>query len=358
MGQPVEQPEDILAIKLSKGGPFKRTTMVNEGQPWEISVTLTQENEDPHLTVQNDRTLDSYDANDNVQVEIHADDDDYADDSELENTSDHEPTGSSDSESTSSDSRDSGSESDQSYPSVKISKRTQKNLRECKRNLEVMGIDSEEEELMSNPRVQKLMHKILTHQTEDSRPKTGNKKGDKSRPTTANVRDGFKGIKSPSDMTLYAPALCLMSTPPKGATKTQPIRGNSNEHGTVVPHEPAINHISQFVEQMRSQQDAQDATPTNSHEGSWARSSSQSHHGDRAATPGPSREAHESRGDDSAQWKGDHLLIQAEQFKASVTPPQGMPKNMSVNFEELIRSVMENDDDQFFHLTCHVDGAL
>ena len=113
VGPSVGQPEDIPANKSSKGGPFKRTTMVNEGQPREISVTLTQEKEVPQLTVQNDRTLDSYDANDNVQVEIHADDDDYADDSELENAS-NQPTGSSDSESTSSDSGDSGLESDQS----------------------------------------------------------------------------------------------------------------------------------------------------------------------------------------------------------------------------------------------------
>ena len=40
-------------------------------------------------------------------------------------------------------------------------------------------------------------------------------------------------------------------------------------------------------------------------------------------------------------------------------PPQGKQNNVStINFEELIQSVMENDDDQFFHLTCHVDGVL
>ena len=175
----------------------------------------------------------------------------------------------------------------------------------CKKKLEEMGIDSEEEELLSNPRVQKLMHKILTCQTEDSRSKSGNKKGDKPRPVAVSAREGFKGIKSPSDTMLYVPALRLMSTPPKDAAKVQPTQGKSSEHGAIVPPEPTINCISQFVEQMKLQQDTQDATPTNSQEGSRARSTSRSHHGDHAATPGPSHEACESCGDDSGQRKGD-----------------------------------------------------
>ena len=42
----------------------------------------------------------------------------------------------------------------------------------------------------------------------------------------------------------------------------------------------------------------------------------------------------------------EKIVVQAEQFKASIAPPKGMDKSLS------------ETDDNFFHITCHVDPSL
>ena len=48
------------------------------------------------------------------------------------------------------------------------------------------------------------------------------------------------------------------------------------------------------------------------------------------------------------------MVIDAEQFKAAVAKPTGM----SQEIEQIIKSIYDNQDDNFFHLTCHVDTSL
>ena len=51
----------------------------------------------------------------------------------------------------------------------------------------------------------------------------------------------------------------------------------------------------------------------------------------------------------------DQMILQAKQFKAAVTPPKGNPflENDSLNIEhisQLLKNLMENNDDEFFIL--------
>ena len=58
----------------------------------------------------------------------------------------------------------------------------------------------------------------------------------------------------------------------------------------------------------------------------------------------------------------DKLTLDAERYKASVEKPKGTsiidPNFNSLNLNELKRWVLQNEDDEFFHLTCHVDPSL
>ena len=112
-------------------------------------------------------------------------------------------------------------------------------------------------------------------------------------------------MKSPSDTTLYKPALAI---------------GKGNED--------LINRISNFVDGMRLESDADHhRLPLNRGNGDTAQS-----------------KEHESHKlDDSAT----RAIIQAEQFKAQLTPPAG---NNAIHDHD-------NDDD-FFHVSCHIDEVL
>ena len=61
--------------------------------------------------------------------------------------------------------------------------------------------------------------------------------------------------------------------------------------------------------------------------------------------------------------KADELLIGAEQFKATVAQPKGNPHVFEQfvhdhDLTKFIELLLDNDDYQFFHLTCHVDDGL
>ena len=57
-------------------------------------------------------------------------------------------------------------------------------------------------------------------------------------------------------------------------------------------------------------------------------------------------------------------MVQAEQFKAAVEQPKGMfTPNLDQfvlkqDLEQFLRTLVDNEDDEFFHLTCHVDLPL
>ena len=63
---------------------------------------------------------------------------------------------------------------------------------------------------------------------------------------------------------------------------------------------------------------------------------------------------------DEANQLAGNLILGAEQHKAVVAAPRG--KSDAINFANFPQSqcmpVLDGDDDDFFHLTCHVEPAL
>ena len=55
---------------------------------------------------------------------------------------------------------------------------------------------------------------------------------------------------------------------------------------------------------------------------------------------------------------GDELVIGAEKFKATVAPPKtGMELDVDKIISQ-IRASLTDVDDEFFHITCHIDPQL
>ena len=71
---------------------------------------------------------------------------------------------------------------------------------------------------------------------------------------------------------------------------------------------------------------------------------------------------------DEARDIADRMILDAEKFKASVSAPQGRGEiqvnreainaHPEVDFNNFIQSLINNQDDEFFHMTCHVEESL
>ena len=56
--------------------------------------------------------------------------------------------------------------------------------------------------------------------------------------------------------------------------------------------------------------------------------------------------------------ESDQLLIEVEKFKAAVAKPTGRDRSYDFDLTELKNWLIQNDDDNFFHLTCHIEPIL
>ena len=122
--------------------------------------------------------------------------------------------------------------------------------------------------------------------------------------------------KSPSDTTLYKPGL-------------------NKESGTTP--QDVINKISNFVEEIRIGTSKQASPSNTTHRSDKAKS--------RVNEPSSSRR-------DEAKDNADEVVLNAEHLKEKIQPPKGK----SINYQKFIQSV--DDDDEFFHVTCHIDDNL
>ena len=274
--------------------------------------------------------------------------------------------------------------------------------------------ESDEEYVMNNPSLRKLFNKLLdewikqaSEKGESSSSKlltslSPTRKGmDKSTPknlkkipTYRTAKD--KVVKSPSDTTIYAPALALRQNTNKPrinavdmvgriwADETIPvnnqtqrlvgdnvsrfiIQGNQGRDGTAtlsnadlqVNQELAINEISDFVETLQMEHD------TNQQDQQVQRQSEVT-----------------ILGHDDARRKNERAIIEAEKFHASIAVPPGQSNNQIC---QILKDLLDNSelgnnldnvlpklnlslpapnlgegisDDDFFHLICHVDGSL
>ena len=155
-------------------------------------------------------------------------------------------------------------------------------------------------------------------------------------------------VKSPSDTTIYAPAL-------------KKLVGNTVNEG-----DHLIERISNFVEEIRLETASREQTPKRA---SGRDLQQQRDVWDcKAGTSDQSGDVMvDNDAPEGSQHEADSLIIEAEQYKAAVEPPvagmndvvQISQANESAKQIDKIPSQPDwGDDDDYFHLTCHVDGTL
>ena len=161
----------------------------------------------------------------------------------------------------------------------------------------------------------------------DSGQQTGGRElPNKGKSAKQNVNQGKDGqmaqIKSPSDTTIYKPAF-------------RTAMENTND---------AITKISNFVDGMRL--DAEKGR----HNQSPATKTS------RWEAP---RAVSEAKGHPRAKEAAKNVILDAEQFRAQIQQPRGGCPNIiqtHVDANHFTRGL--DDDDQFFHVTCHIELSL
>ena len=139
-------------------------------------------------------------------------------------------------------------------------------------------------------------------------------------------------LKSPSDVTLYAPALkrdCTVACSP-----TLVNLGRARVVNDYISEIAARDHSRSRERSVGTHADSDDERP-----------------------PAGRRQAEEQINE--GRRLADRFILEAEQFKASVQPPKGNGHSTDLNtFGDFMRFLADNQDDDFFHLTCHLEEAL
>ena len=142
------------------------------------------------------------------------------------------------------------------------------------------------------------------------------------------INDKFNNVainKSPSDTTLYTPAL-RRATVDENGKFTSPNGRND-----------LIDKVSQFVESIRvSSRDREEAGPSGEQDN------------------GAQDREHDQEYED-AKKRAERAIIEAEKYKAVISEPPGEQGELNgSNFQ--VGTGLTDDD--FFHLTCHIDPGL
>ena len=174
-----------------------------------------------------------------------------------------------------------------------------------------------------NERVKNELKKHYKEKNESITPKGKTGKG----------KGNSEMVKPPSDTTLYAPAL---------------KRGFVNDN--------IINKISNFVEDIRIEEDRRSGLTE------WRSTDPSDHERNKTSDQ---RKYRENKKPPSSPVKSkdiaDDIILQAEQFKAQVAAPKGRTDFISSNVQvpPEIEMLRQNDNDNdFFHITCHIDENL
>ena len=157
-------------------------------------------------------------------------------------------------------------------------------------------------------------------------------------------------VKSPSDTTIYAPGL---------------QRSNAKD---MVEKCDMLEKISNFVESVHAGI-GQSTPPCRSTGPDWQNMNRETLHGGPSGegTSGSHSQPRQSDEADRARKLADKLILDAETFNSSIAAPQGkLPQFENLTENRLIRDnfpqsshnpIVDGDDD-FFHLTCHVEPNL
>ena len=155
-------------------------------------------------------------------------------------------------------------------------------------------------------------------------------------------------VKSPSDTTLYAPALRqiksgqpIINSLAQITSPTLHGQENSvlNNQDTGAVTDEIANKVSEFIEGIRIQNE-QNAIEI-AHQ---------------AQKTGPSVMDNMDGLVEEARAKSSKIILDAEHFRAAVNPPAGMAS--VIGLAGAMNEQMLDIDDQFFHVTCHVDPGM
>ena len=244
-------------------------------------------------------------------------------------------------------------------------------------------------QLKNDPEFNEFLDELLDKKLSDSgmdNAKRNSKKGNQMQETR---RTNL--IKSPSDTTLYSPALRKAHTNqdkydniPVDMNKSVNVNmGNdSNLSDTINP----IDGISRFVDNMRIQSEVGTSSAAARHSGPPVNTVNRRHNQDVRIVeedenrPSTSRGGGTNSGDlPDSERTTDQLLLQAEKFKACVEAPKGMNNGNSLlmpyDYDRLRdrfitdeglgpidREIMFlrnfDQDDEFFHITSQIDPGM
>ena len=233
-------------------------------------------------------------------------------------------------------------------PKVKRGRsRSRSQNRSNKKRKSVNDAESKVKDLMQQvtemaQQLKELQDKNNKDQTKNSRGKPFRGKGNKNTnidntgevgkqtPQKSTTRAELPIVKSPSDTTIYAPAVRL-----EGNLNYL----NENEDRTGYD----VNVINEFLNNVRIESTA----GTQRSERNEA---------------GHSAQAVDGRGgtktDEIQANRAEEAIIAAERYKAAIqAPPAGTEFNNDLINLKMAR-YLDNDDDEFFHITCHVDANL
>ena len=201
-----------------------------------------------------------------------------------------------------------------------------------------------DEELASMPRVKKLFNQFW----DEKMKQMENDKGEPVNRKSINAVHNSQTIKSPSDTTIYVPGL-------RKSGEIQMKDNAINLHqamvgcpeGLVIATEEAaalINDmISDFVDNVRLENESRELMMEKAR---------------RRSSTGPDER---DRTLEEVKRRGKKSVQEAEKFEASIAVPKPgepnnkLPVNQVFNIQDIGSGV---SDDDFFHLTCHIDPGL
>ena len=248
---------------------------------------------------------------------------------------------------------------------------------EGNQSLSVVLEKEPEDRLMNNPVIQRMMEKFFEEKLEQMTASGKKMKINKDSYVEKEVKQqnsnqvGQNMVKSPSDTTIYAPALNKRVGLPVSLVQRELQGLNMNQQegiigqNEIIPHmlvesqietnKPELindqgsgsieglnkpNQIANFVETVRMTNHPEDANRDNVNK----------------------RQVNNPSDLELARDKAECEVLQAEKFKAIVEPPTGMALDCNPNVSSELGHLMSIgsgvSDDDFFHLTCHIEPSL
>ena len=236
---------------------------------------------------------------------------------------------------------------------------------------------NDEEALRSNPVINNLLEKMMKEKTAGTQDKVRSRKCKRDKTPTGRAGKPVNPlIKSPSDTTLYVPAVKMTQRAidmqrglfTSGRDGNQGLidqimvndGGNGNisnaQANTLATNDVNTNpnigvteqQIANFIQNLHLE---------SSHHTPSTVSRGEQHHGNEQQ---PSTSRMNTNPDKET---ADRLVIDAEKFRATVAAPPGQftssSNEMFNNMTEFLRLMAANKaDDEFFHITCHVAPVL